>query len=129
MKIPSRIRYFNKKTINRVMIRIAGKAHSPIALIRHRGRKSGSIYQTPIIVAKNRTRFVFALTYGTEVDWYRNILAQRGGELLWRGRWYVLSDPQPIVTREAVKAFPQPAALILSLLKIEDFFQMHIQEE
>lgn len=129
MKIPSRIRYINKKYINRVMIKIAGKAHSPIALIRHRGRKSGNVYETPIIAAKNPTHFVFALTYGREVDWYRNVLAQRGGELLWCGRWYVISAPHLIDAQEAVKTFPKPAALILGLMKLEYFFQMEIKED
>ena len=129
MKIPSSIRYINKKYINRLMIKVAGKAHSPIALIRHHGRKSGRVYETPIIAAKTNAHFIFALTYGSEVDWYRNILAQHGAELLWRGRWYVLSDPQLIDAREAVKKFPKPAALILGLMNLEGFFQMEMAKD
>lgn len=129
MKIPSRIRYFNKKYINRVMMVIAGKRHSPIAVIRHFGRKSGNSYTTPVIAAKNQNSFVFALTYGKEVDWYRNILARGSGDLEWHGTCYPLADPKPLNSELGCKAFTQPAGAILSLLKIENFFEMKITKE
>lgn len=126
MKIPFGIRQINKKYTNRVMIKIAGKPHSPIALIRHCGRKSGNIYDTPIIAAKNGNHFTFALTYGKDVDWYRNVLARGCAELLWHGCWFELSNPQPLDANSGASAFPQPAAVILGWIRIEDYFQMEI---
>lgn len=84
MKIPNKIRYLNKKFLNRLTLRIAGKMHCPIALIRHSRRKTGRSYATPILAAAVEDGFVFALTYGNHVDWYRNTLAS--AEVNWSGR-------------------------------------------
>ena len=50
--------------------------------------------------------FVIALTYGPEVDWYRNILAAGHGTLLWHGRVYAVGNLEPIDIKTALPAFP-----------------------
>lgn len=124
MKIPNKIRYFNKKFTNRLMIRIAGKKHSPIFLIEHVGRHSGKHYRIPIMAAPQKDGFVFALTYGTEVDWYRNVLAAKSAMLIYKGKTFSLSDPQVVETRRGQNAFAFPANLILRMIGIRDFFFM-----
>src|SRR3954452_3417920 len=49
--------------------------HAPFALVRHVGRRSGRAYATPLVVARVAGGFVVELTYGPDVDWYRNITA------------------------------------------------------
>lgn len=129
MRIPSSIRYFNKRYTNRLMIKIAGKTHSPIALIRHIGRKTGIRYDTPIIAQKEAGYFVFALTYGKEVDWYRNIMGSKTGELLWRGKWYSLENPQPLNATHASGMFAQPMRAILRIINLQDYIVMTINDE
>lgn len=126
MEIPSRIRYFNKKYTNRLMKKIAGKRCSPIALIMHTGRKTGRQYETPIIAAKCEDHFIFALTYGKEVDWYRNILAHATAELLWRGQWIKLVNPRSVNIEAGRSAFSSPAKTMLKLINIRYYFQMEI---
>lgn len=129
MKIPVKVRFFNKRFLNRIMIRIAGKRHSPIDLIRHRGRKSGNLYETPVIAARNGGIFFFALTYGTEVDWYRNVRAHKSAQLLHNGEWFQLSNPLPVEPAIGCKAFGQPAQFILRLLKVQDYFIMSTDDQ
>ena len=124
MKIPNKVRFINKKFTNRLMIRIAGKKHSPICLIEHVGRHSGKHYRIPIMAAPQKDGFVFALTYGTGVDWYRNVLASKSALLISKGNTYSLIDPQVVETRRGQKAFSIPANLILRLIGIQDFFFM-----
>ena len=124
MKIPNKVRYMNKKFLNRLMIKIAGKNHSPIALIRHRGRVTGRIYETPIIVAQSEDGFMFALTYGWQVDWYQNLLAEGEGILKWQGCEYTLYDPRVIDSLTGRTAYGQPQTAILGWLKMEDFAHM-----
>jgi len=124
MKIPNQVCYFNKRFLNRLMMVIAGKKHSPIAVIRHRGRVSGKDYATPVIVAQNDNRFVFALTYGNHVDWYRNILAAGAGVLEWQGLSYFLVDPADLDAEEAWKYFPAPFNRILKAARLEGYFTM-----
>jgi deazaflavin-dependent oxidoreductase (nitroreductase family) len=124
MKIPNKVRYFNKRFLNRLMMVIAGKKRSPIAAIRHRGRVSGADYATPIITAPSKDGFVFALTYGDHVDWYRNILAAGAGVLEWKGHSYFLVEPVNISADEGWRYFPPPFNRILKATGIEGFFTM-----
>ncbi len=64
-----------KNTLNRVTSTVARSGHGPFSLVEHVGRKSGKTYQTPIIVARVPDGFIAELTYGENVNWYRNIEA------------------------------------------------------
>ena len=128
MPIPNRIRYFNKRFLNRLSIKIAGAAHSPIAAVEHVGRKSGKRYRTPVMVERLEHGFMFALTYGPEVDWYRNLLAAGKCTLFWNGGKYQLENLQTVSTDSGVRAFPSPANLILKTVHIEHFFKMQIAD-
>lgn len=123
-KIPDRVRYFNKRVLNRVMMKFAGSARSPLAIVRHRGRRSGKIYQTPVILGPVPGGFVFALTYGDHVDWYRNILAAGECAVVWRGKEYELEEPQVIGVEEALPAFAPPSRVMLKIMDIRQFFRM-----
>lgn len=105
---------FTTRFINPLTRKWAGASHSLFAMVRHVGRKSGKAYETPVIVARTDTGFVFALTYGPEVDWYRNIMAAGACELQWHGHTYALNKPMPI---DAVKAVPLFFALGRPILR------------
>ena len=124
MPIPNRIRYFNKRFLNRLTIKIAGASHSPIALVQHSGRKSGRHYQTPVMVELLEDGFMFALTYGPAVDWYRNVLAAGSCTLFWHGGKYQLEDPQSVPAKTGLHTFPSPFRQILMAMRIEHFFKM-----
>lgn len=127
MPIPNRIRYFNKRFLNRITIQIAGAAHSPVALIEHTGRKSGKVYRTPIMVQPVEAGFIFALTYGPDVDWYRNVQAAGKCTLQWNGGKYELTDPQAVTAQAGQHAFPPPQRWVLKAIHIDHFFKMEIE--
>ena len=124
-----RIRAFNKHIFNRLIHTFAGAAHSPFALIRHVGRRSGKPYETPIIVMPFGDGIVIALTYGPEVDWYRNVLAAGQATLRWHGRAYALEQPESIDRAQALAAFPVLPRLILGLLGTRHFVRMKAKPE
>jgi len=124
MPIANRMRYINKRFTNRITGKIAGKVHSPIALLIHVGRCSGKTYSTPIMVEHNQGSFIFALTYGSEVDWLKNVQAAGRCTLIWKGKEYNLVHPRQISEADGLKAFPNPQRFILKALKIQDFFDM-----
>lgn len=127
MVLPDRLRYINKVFTNRIMRLIAGRWYSPVVLIRHYGRKTGKIYETPLLLAKSVDGFVFALTYGAGVDWYRNILAAGKAELLWKGNIYFLCDPVTLPADIGRMAFRGMARLMLGWLGITGFFMMRVE--
>ena len=88
-----RIRVFNKHVTNRVLRVFTSFSHGPFAIIHHVGRRSGNPYETVIWVWKMREGFVIALTYGEEVDWYRNMKATGRGKVFWHKKLYVVGRP------------------------------------
>lgn len=124
MPINSRFRYFNKHFTNHLTGLIAGRKYSPIALVTHVGRRSGKTYTTPILAERSQEGFIFALTYGLEVDWYRNVQAAGQCRLKWRGKEYHLVQPQCLDQTSGMRAFPNPQRFVLKWLKIEHYFVM-----
>ena len=104
--LPGRIRTFNKHVTNRILRVFTKFSHGPFAIIHHVGRRSGKPYETVIWIWQMREGFVIALTYGPEVDWYRNMKANGGGSIFWHQRLYMVGKPELIDTEKALKAFP-----------------------
>lgn len=119
-----RVRQFNKHTFNPWILKSAGEGRSPFAVVEHVGRRSGAAYRTPVIVMPAQDGFVFALTYGPGVDWYRNILAAGSCMLRWRGKTYRLEKPETLPAEEALRAFPSLLGFVLRLNRKRDFFRM-----
>ena len=109
-----RIRVMNKYVTNKVLIHIAGKRFGHFAILSHVGRKSGKVYQIPIIAEPFNGGFVIALTYGKRVDWYANVKAKGGGWLRWKNQDYELDRPELLEPEVAVMAFP---AMLRPILK------------
>lgn len=121
-----RIRIMNKHVTNKLMIHICGKRFGHFAILSHVGRKSGKVYQTPIIAEPLTGGFVIALTYGKRVDWYENVQAQGGCGLRWKNQDYRLHNPQFIAPEEALLAFPRLVRAALRFNKIEYFLKLEI---
>ena len=77
----------------------------------HRGRRTGRTYRTPINVFRRGESFVFFLTYGTEVQWVKNVLAAGRCTLRTRGRDVELVEPELIVDPERRIAPPAVRAV------------------
>ena len=108
------------RTLNPLTLRAARRGRGPFSLVRHRGRKSGRTFETPLILAPVPGGFVAELTYGDEVNWYRNIL--RGhGVVVHRGREYPITSVEPLDRAQGLAAFGGFRAAILRLLRRREF--------
>ena len=93
MPIPIAIASFNRKVTNRLTGPFAG--HLPgFAVVMHRGRMSGRMYHTPVNAFRRDDDYVFAMTYGPDVDWVRNVEAAGECDVETRGRLVHLVQPQ-----------------------------------
>ena len=90
--IPKRVARFNKRLTNRVTRHIASWMPG-FALVSHVGRRSGQLYHSPENVFRDGDRYVFALTYGADSDWVKNVLAAGGCEIETRRKTVELRDP------------------------------------
>jgi deazaflavin-dependent oxidoreductase (nitroreductase family) len=117
MEIRSRMRRgwltLIKHSLNRLTAAIARTSFGPFSIVRHTGRRSGRIYETPIIVQPTDGGFVIALTYGPDVDWYRNVLAANSCDILRHRQWYHVTAVEPIDFERGVRAFSPAQQAIL----------------
>ena len=98
----------------------------PFSFVRHIGRKSGRVFETPIMVAQVPEGFVAELTYGPRVNWYRNIKAG-GGELGHHGRTYRIVSVEDYPTAEGRSAYGFFPSLVLRLLRRKEFLLMRVE--
>lgn len=110
-----------KNTLNRLTTRLARSGRGPFSLVRHVGRRSGKLYETPIIVARVPEGFVAELTYGDQVNWYRNVVAAGGCELLVGGEPHQVVAIEPYPVDAGRRAFGYPARAVLAILRRHEF--------
>jgi len=96
-------------------------------VITYRGRKSGKTYHTPLNVFRRGDAYLFALTYGSDVQWVKNVLAAGGCELRRIGQRIQLSEPAIFVDPEA-RLMPQPIRVFLRLMRVSEFMRMRAPE-
>jgi len=117
----------NKHLTNKVLIHIAGRKFGHFAILSHTGRRTGKIYQTPIIAEPIEGGFVIALTYGKKVDWLANVLAMGSCDLYWKEKAYHLVDPVFIDREAGLEAFPSLLTRMLKRAEIEHFLRLSIK--
>ncbi len=127
MKIPSGVRYFNKRFFNPLTGKIARSSWGPFCIIYHVGCRSCKPYETPIIAFPTTFGFVVALTYGPEVDWYRNILAAGHCQIGWHGKVYPIQKIEPVDPKTALPLLPWFFRAVLSLVGLKDFIKLEGQ--
>lgn len=86
------LRSLQRDVLNPRQLRRAGDPTAPWAVIRHTGRKSGRLYETPVGAEPTEHGFVIPLPYDTRSDWVRNVLAAGTATLLVRGREHVVTE-------------------------------------
>ncbi len=114
-----------KHTLNPLALRAARSGRGPFSVVRHVGRRSGRVYETPLILARVDGGFVAELTYGTGVSWYRNVVAAAGCVVVHRGTEHRIDRVETFSRDDGLAAFGYPAALVLRLLRRKEFRLLH----
>lgn len=113
---------FNIAVTNRITGLFAGWLPG-FGILTHIGRKSGKVYRTPINVFRISTGFIIALTYSSNSEWVKNVLAAGGCELKTWGKKYQLFTPT--VARDPTRRrFPIPVRLILKLVGADEYMEL-----
>ena len=116
------LRPFTTRFVNPLSRRFAGWLPG-FGLLTYAGRKTGRRYTTPINVFERGNLYVFALTYGSELNWVRNVLAAGGCEIRTRGRDIRLVEPELLVD-PAGRLVPLPVRLFLRLNRVTEYLRM-----
>jgi deazaflavin-dependent oxidoreductase (nitroreductase family) len=108
-RLRERVRYFNREYFNPFSLSFAGRPNSFWSVILHRGRKTGQAYTTPIVAVRQKDNFVIPLPYGRHVDWFRNVMAAGGCDLVYQGMVYHATEPEIIPVETGIEAFLTPS--------------------
>ncbi|MCP2266043.1 nitroreductase family deazaflavin-dependent oxidoreductase [Promicromonospora thailandica] len=115
------VRGFNRRFNNPRMLRQAGKEGSPLAAVRHVGRRSGASYSTPIGVLPMGDDFLAILSYGTGTDWLRNIEAAGSADLVTDGRTHRVAADRVVGRPEAMPYLPAGQRPFVRLFGVTEF--------
>jgi deazaflavin-dependent oxidoreductase (nitroreductase family) len=93
------------------------------ALISYRGRKTGKRYTIPMNVFRDGQDYIFALTYGGDVQWVKNVLAAGEADLRIRNTTTHLVKPERFVDPSR-HLTPWLVRKFLGLARVNEFLRM-----
>ena len=118
------LRPFTMRFVNPLTSLVAGWLPG-FGLLLYRGRTTGREYRTPMNFFSQGDEFVFALTYGADVQWVKNIVAAGECRLKTLGRELRLVEPRLYSDPER-QDMPFPVRQFLGLLIVSEFLRMRI---
>lgn len=120
MPIPRAVARFNRYVTNPIVRLIAGRVPG-FCILTHVGRRSGRRYRTPLNVFRVNGTFVFALTYGSDADWVRNVMSASHCSIRYRGRDIDLSDLRFLDSAAGMALVPSPVGFVLRQIDVTEF--------
>lgn len=121
---------FRKRWLAKINIILTNRITSLFAgwlpgfgILTHVGRKSGKVYRTPVNVFRASNGFIIALTYSSQSEWVKNVLAADGCELKTRRKTYQLSAPK-VVHDPARRRFPIPVRIVLRIVGADEYMEL-----
>ncbi len=118
MPLPRSVARFNRLVTNRIFAPLAGRV-PPWVIVEHTGRRSGRVYRTVVWAFPRDSDMVFALTYGQNADWVRNVLAAQACRVKWLGRWRSFSRAELVHRSAALRLLPPVLRPFLRLAGIQ----------
>jgi len=116
------IKPFTTRVFNRFSRHFAGWLPG-FGIIEHTGRKSGTAYRTPMNVFRDGSEWIFALTYGSDVQWLKNVIAAGECQLVTRRKRIELVNPRVFVDPKR-RVMPFPVRQFLGLMRVTEFVRM-----
>ncbi len=118
-----------KHTINPLALRAARGGRGPFFLVEYVGRRTGTRYESPLILAEVDGGLVAELTYGENVAWYRNAIAAGGRCVIRRGsQTFEIDRIEPMDAAAGLAAFGPPQNVVLRVLHRTEFWLLHVAE-
>ncbi|MBF6210509.1 nitroreductase family deazaflavin-dependent oxidoreductase [Nocardia puris] len=122
------VRRFHRRFTNRQVLKTAGQPGASAAVIRHTGRSSGKLYETPIGVAEAGADFIVALPYGPRTDWLANLLAAGSAEVVHEGDTYRVSEPELVTTASVSRYQSAGERLTLRLFGVDEVLRVRKEQ-
>ena len=122
-----RVVRFAARFVNPLVLLIAGRPWMPVVgILRHRGRRSGREYATPIGMRPLGDGFVIPRTFSDNAAWYQNVKAAGEGRITYLGRHYRVVEPEVVDYTTAKPAFPRYELAQFRLIGINEYMRMRV---
>src|SRR5712692_1552303 len=95
-----------------------------VGVLRHRGRRSGREYVTPIGMRPLGDGFVIPRTFSDNAAWYQNVKAAGEGRITYLGRDYRVVEPEVVDYATARPAFPRYERAQFRLIGINEYLRL-----
>jgi hypothetical protein len=118
------IRKFNKRILNPFAIWLVARRPMYYGVLHHTGRRSGKVYDTPVVAKLISAGVIIPLPYGTHTDWLENVLASDGCSLTLNGQDYTLTSPEIIPANIAEPRVPPGNATVWRRAGIKNYLSM-----
>ena len=100
-----RFRHVATRYLNPVLRPIVRRLPT-FGVLTHTGRTSGRTYSTPLNVFRRGDTYLFFLTYGSDAQWVKNVLAAGSASIETRGKVVHLVDPELVTDPDLTPAPP-----------------------
>ena len=122
-----RVVRFAARFVNPLVLLIAGRRWMPVVgILRHRGRRSGREYATPIGMRPLGDGFVIPRTFSDNAAWYQNVKAAGEGRITYLGRHYRVVEPEVVDYTTAKPAFPRYELAQFRLIGINEYMRLRV---
>lgn len=122
MPLPPALARFNRIVTNRLLLPLAAILPN-FGVIVHRGRVSGEEYLTLVNWWRDDETAIVALTYGTDVDWLKNLRAAGGGTIRNRRKSYRVGAPE-VIGEEGMRRMSVVVRFVLNTIHVDRFAVM-----
>jgi deazaflavin-dependent oxidoreductase (nitroreductase family) len=123
MPIPMAVARFNRRVTNRISGPLAGRI-PVLALVEHRGRRSGTRYRTPVLLFHDGADLVIALTYGPDTDWVYNVLAAGSATITDRNQRIPVANPRLEAGANAMAPLPRFVGFALKRFGVDHLLRL-----
>lgn len=118
------IKRCNRRWLNPWMLHLAGGPHWYAGRLEHRGRRTGRLYATPLLVNPVPGGFAMPLPYGRDVDWAHNLLAAGEGVVQDHGVRSRVGNPRIVPAEDVLPDLPLVTHRIIATYGIRDFMRV-----
>lgn len=128
MPLPHQLVEFNRRYLNAVTLKLVG--FGSLVDLEHVGRTSGTVRHTPLMAFRHGDVVTVALTYGSQVQWLRNVEAAGHCRMTVRHSLLDLGAPRRVAPQIALPHVAQPQrALLRWPIRCTEFVELPVLAE
>jgi deazaflavin-dependent oxidoreductase (nitroreductase family) len=120
-----RHRHLANRFIDPLLLPVATRLPA-FGVLTHVGRKTGRVYRTPINLFRRGDAYLFFLTYGSDVQWVKNVIAAGSCSVETGGRAVELVEPELITDPELRPAPPPVRFLERRIAGVTQYLRMRV---